>query len=135
MNNAITKVWEDSKAVFVPDTLVLPRSEFGRIAGVQVPNTTMTLAAWIRVNNVYTAETGQPLNIVGSSLIGENTKDALLYRRDADVVRFHLPMPINIHGPQMANYGLTMQYGVMARSAGVEWRLKIAAHRITGIKA
>ena len=135
VNDAITKVWSDSKEVFIPDTLVLPRTEFGRIAGVQVPNTTMTLAAWIRVNNVYTAETGQPLNIVGSSLLGENTKDALLYRRDADVVRFHLPMPINVRGPEMCNYGLTMKYGVLARSAGVEWRLKIAAHRITGIKA
>ena len=132
VNAGIAAVYNGTKAIHTPDTLAISYDRFAALAAAQVPNTTMTLLEWLRMNNAYTAQTGQQLTIIGTGAIKTATT-GLLYKRHPDVLRYHLPMPINVRGPQMANFGLTMKYGVLCRTGGLEWRIPSAAHRLTGI--
>ena len=134
VNDAISAVYVATKQIHLPNTLALPTAAFTAMASLQVPNTTMTAAEWIRRNNSYTAATGNDLRILAVHQL-DTGKNALVYENDADVVRFHLPMPATVKGPQLSTFGMTMTYGIMARTGGLEWRIPTAAHRLTGIIA
>ncbi len=64
----------------------------------------LTLLEYIRRNNVYTAETGQPLDIQPLRELANASQDGggrmVVYRRDAEVLRFHLPMPRRVLQPR-----------------------------------
>ena len=121
---AITAVYNRTNQIFLPDTLAIPTKAFAALASKQVANTTMTAAEWVRQNNVYTATTGTPLNIVAVHTL---TTGGLVYQRDPDVLRFYLPMPATVRGPQLERAGMSMTYYVMARTGGLEWRIPGAA--------
>lgn len=91
---------------------------------------TLTQLEFLRKNNVYTAQTGQPLDImplrslVGAGLGGLDRMMA--YRKDEEVVRFHLPMPFKIL-PARQKSIMGYEAGGIARTGGTEWRLPSAA--------
>ena len=135
INGAIGEVYSATKGLHLPNTLALPRDRFAILAGLQVPNTTMTVMEWLKQNNTYTAQTGTPLTVIGTGALegGRGDKTAVLYERDEDVLRFHMVNPITVTPPDDLNFGFVMKVGVYARSAGLEWRIPAAARRLTKI--
>lgn len=134
IGDAIGGVYEATKQMYLPDTLVMPTVAFASLTRLAVPNTSVNGLEWLRTNNAYTAVTGQPLAVYAVHTPLDSAKnDAMVYVRDPDVLRFHLPMPISIHGPDMMKGGLTTQYYVLARSGGLEWRIPAAARHITAV--
>lgn len=66
INNLISGVWVNSKQVFLPSRIELPPSQFSMLATRKTglgDHTNTTMLEYIRKNNVYTAVTGQDLEI------------------------------------------------------------------------
>ena len=121
------------------DTLRLPPSAMRYISSTRIGNGDglLTILRFIRENNIYTAETGQPLDI--GSIQELETAGAsgdgrmIAYRRAPEVVRFMLPMPYNIL-PVRSRSILSYEAAGIARTGGTQIRLPGAvryADRIT----
>lgn len=86
----------------------------------------MTVLEYIRKNNVYTAETDQPLSILPLRELATASSDGggrmIAYRRDPEVLRFHLPMPRRVLRPRQASI-MSFEQGIIARTGGTEVRL------------
>lgn len=113
------------------DTIALPPSII-RLLGSRRVGTGDATLSWldvVRKLNIYTAETGQALNIIGvreletASALG--AKRMVVYRRDVDVIRFHLPMPRRVLGVRQKSL-MGFENGIIARTGGVEIRLPAA---------
>lgn len=50
----------------------------------------------------------------------------VVYRRDSEVLRFHLPMPRRVLQPRQKSI-MGFETGIIARTGGTEWRLPGAA--------
>lgn len=96
VNALLTNIWQSSLTVEMADTLLLPLSVTTLFSMTQLPHTTMNLMEWIKRNNLYTTETGQELmirGVRGLDTAGVNgVGRAIAYRRDADVLKLHIPM-------------------------------------------
>ncbi|MBL4769543.1 MAG: DUF2184 domain-containing protein [Rhodobacteraceae bacterium] len=65
VNDAITSVWVDSKFIHLPDTVRIPGEQFALLSTVLMSQAAdKSLLEWLKANNIYTARTGKPLNIV-----------------------------------------------------------------------
>jgi hypothetical protein len=87
---------------------------------------TMSALDYMRKNNIYTAETGQPLDIAPLRALATASPDGggrmIVYRKAPEVLKFHLPMPrrvLPVHRVGLMHY----QQGVIARTGGTEIRL------------
>jgi len=82
---------------------------------------------YLRKNNVYTAETGQALDIQPLRELATASQDGggrmVVYRRDPEVLRFHLPMPRRVLQPRSI---MGFETGIIARTGGTEVRLTAA---------
>ena len=134
---AISRVYEDSLQVEIPNTIALPVSAYTQIASQYVgDNAQRTILEYIRENNVYTAVTGQPLMITtirglenaGSS----NTGRMIAYSRDPDVLKLHLPMPYRFF-PPMQTGPMMFQIPGAFRLGGLEIRRPKAILYVDGI--
>ena len=79
------------------DTLLLPVEKMNILSSKRMGDTTMTLLAFIKANNLYTAVTGLPLTIravkkLSTAGVG-GTARLVAYRRDPSVLKLHMPMP------------------------------------------
>lgn len=99
INSLITGIWTATLNTELANTLILPTEAFLYLAQTPYSTTTMdTILTFIQKTNVYTIETGQPLQIVssraargaGSGGVGR----VVAYRNDASVLKFNLPMPL-----------------------------------------
>lgn len=68
INNAISTVWSTSREVFLPNVIELPTAQFAYIAGTRINGTggdgvNETILSFVKRNNIYTAMTGQELEI------------------------------------------------------------------------
>lgn len=68
INDAITAVWTASKTIHLPDTVFLPPAKFAMLTAAYVIGTgsvgvAVSALEYLRNNNIYTAQTGKPLNI------------------------------------------------------------------------
>jgi hypothetical protein len=132
VNEVIGRVRTQSNEIEWADSLALPPDAF-RAAATQrlgAGDGLMTVLEYIRKNNIYTAETGQELNIYPVRELATASQDGggrmVAYRKDEEVVRFHLPMPRTVLQPrQKALMGF--EQGIIARTGGTEWRLPKAA--------
>lgn len=117
VNDLITGVQVATNTVAMADTLLLPFTRFNSIASIQLPNTTMTILEFLRQNNVYTAQTGQPLTIRGIRGLDNPTGGSpaaarmIAYRRSPEVLKLHIPMmhrflPVQIVGLQFKVPGI-----------------------------
>jgi hypothetical protein len=136
VNAVLTGIWSGTLGIEMADTLLLPLESFSEIATRRVDaNSTMTILAWIRENNIYTATTGRPLTIRSnrrlSTLGSGGTRRMMAYRRSPDVVKMHVPMRLSFLAPQLN----LLQYVVpgMFRTGGVEIRRPGAARYADGI--
>lgn len=132
VNEVLTRVRTQSNEVEWADTLALPPEAYRVIATKRLGSGdgTLTVLEYIRRNNVYTAETGQALTIIPVRELATASNDGggrmVAYRRDPEVVRFHLPMPRRVLAPRQKSL-MGFEQGIIARTGGTEWRLPKAA--------
>lgn len=124
-----------TNTVEMADTLILPIERFQTLASTRLGDTPLTVLEFIRKNNVYTATTGQPLNILGRR--GLLTKGAgatarmVAYRKSPEVLKMHLPMPLRFLPVQIN--GLRYEVPGVFRVGGLDVRLKKAVRYADGI--
>ena len=88
----------------IADSLLLPVAQFTYIASTRIPDTNMTIGAFVKENNVYTQVTGNPLMIRSVRQLNEiapSSEDrAMAYVKDMEVLRFHVPQELQFIEPQ-----------------------------------
>ena len=97
INLALEGIWTGTRTVEMADTLALPARALRILATKRIPDTAMSIRAYLAENNLYTAMTGNPLSIVllrglETAASGDSGR-MIAYRRAPDVLRLHLPMP------------------------------------------
>lgn len=98
VNNGLIGVGgEQARARYPRDTVILPTSSLSALANKIVPDTAQTFLNYIKTNNIYTARSGKELmvrdvNSLETAGAGDS-KRAVFYRRDPNVLTFHMPMP------------------------------------------
>lgn len=96
INAALTNVQVATNNIVLADTLLLPFASWNYIASRRLTDTSMTILEFVRLNNVYTATTGQPLTIRAERNLDDAgiSSDArmIAYRRDPEVLKLHIPM-------------------------------------------
>ena len=105
VNNALVGAWSTTNQVELHDTVLLPVPQYGTLAATPRSTTSdTTLMTYLQANNVYTSTTGQPLTVrtvrqlAGAGAGGSNRM--ITYRRDPQVLKFHMPMPHQFFPPQ-----------------------------------
>ncbi len=137
VNAIITGVYTGSSEVEMADTLLLPTARYLQLANTpRSDNSDTTLLNYIQQNNSYTAETGQPLRIRGLRTLatagGSSSARMVAYRRDPEVVRFHLPMPHRFL-PPFQKSSMTWEVAGIMRTGGTEIRLPKAVSYVDGV--
>ncbi len=137
INAAILGIYNSTLETEMADTIVLPTSRWLTLSSTaRTQNSDTTTLNYLQQNNVYTAQTGQPLRILASRLLATQgaggTARLIAYRRDPEVVRFHLPMPYRIMAPEPMR-ALTVQVPGIMRMGGTEVRVPNAISYIDGI--
>lgn len=132
VDEVLGRVRTQTNEVEWADTLALPPVAFRTIATRKLGagDGTISVLEYIRKNNIYTAETNQPLNIVPVRALATASQDGggrmVAYRKDEEVLRFHLPMPRTVLQPRQKSI-MGYETGIIARTGGTEWRLPLAA--------
>lgn len=132
VNEVIGRVRTQTNEVEWADSLALPPAAFRAAATKRLGSGDglLTVLEYIRRNNIYTAETGQALNIYPVRELATASQDTggrmVAYRRDEEVVRFHLPMPRTVLAARQKSI-MGFEQGIIARTGGTEWRLPKAA--------
>jgi len=128
VNDLLGSIRSSTEEVEWADTLRLPPEAFRYIASTRVGagDGTMTILTMLRTNNIYTAETNQPLDIAPLRDLATASVNGggrmIAYRKDEEVVRFHLPMPRNVLAPRQKSI-MGFETGIISRTGGVEIRL------------
>lgn len=132
VNEVIGRVRTQTNEIEWADSVAMPPAAF-RVAATKKNGTgdnAITVLEYLRKNNIYTAETGQPLAIYPVRELAAASNDGggrlVAYRRDPEVVRFHLPMPRTVLQPRQKSI-MGWEQGIIARTGGTEWRLPKAA--------
>lgn len=127
INSHITGIMTTTKGIELADTILLPLAEWGDIASRQIaPESSMTILQFIQASNVYTARTGQPLTIEADHRLDK----MIVYRRNPQVLKMHMPMPLRFIPPQASN--LEIKVLGMFRFAPVNIRRPKAVKYVTG---
>lgn len=137
INAGITGIYTTTAETEMADTVLLPTAIYLTLASTPRSATSeATILNYLLQNNAYTAETGRPLTVRAMRVL--NTADPggdgrmVIYRRDPEVVRFHLPMPHRFLPPfQKSSMG--WEIGGIMRTGGVEVRLPKAMTYLDGI--
>lgn len=137
INAGLTGVFTTTQETEMADTVLLPTSIYQSLASTPRSSTSdTTILSYLLANNAFTAQTALPLIVRGLRVL--NTADpggdgrAVIYRRDPEVVRFHIPMPHRFLPPfQKSSMG--WEIGGIMRTGGVEVRLPRAMVYLDGI--
>jgi hypothetical protein len=128
VDEVLTRVRSQTEEVEWADTLALPPAAFRTAATRRLGagDGTITVLDYLRKNNVYTAETNQQLTIIPVRELATASQDGggrmVAYRRDEEVLRFHLPMPRTVLQPRQKSL-MGFETGIIARTGGTEIRL------------
>lgn len=109
VNAAITGVWITTKTVAMADTMLLPLAQYALIATKRIDaHASTTILSWIEQNNIYTKVTGQKLTIRAMRQLAgagnSGTDRMVVYRRSPEVLKMHIPMPLQFLAPQQEIY-------------------------------
>jgi hypothetical protein len=136
VNDILTSIYSASLTVELADTLLLPVAQYTLISTKRVTDTNMTVLEFIKLHNVYTATTGQPLTIRavrGLETAGAtSTARMVAYKRDPRKLKFHLPMPHRFL-PVWQTGPLQFDVPGIFRSGGLEVRLPGSMRYLDGI--
>ncbi len=107
------------------DTLLLPSTRMQYLASTRIGDSTDTILKFIKENNAYTLETGQPLTIIGTRELetagAGATARMVAYENDRRILQFHLPGPHEFL-PAFQKSSTTWEVGGIMNVGGVEIR-------------
>lgn len=128
LNGLLSGIARSTNEVEFANTIALPPEVFDLLASTYVGEeaSAPTILARFQSNNVYTAATGQPIQIKRvrdlSTAASDGSGRVVAYRNERDVLRFHLPMPRMVL-PVRQKSIMGFETGIIARTGGVEVRL------------
>lgn len=135
MNAILTGIVTATNETELADTLILPTAQLQYIASQRMTDTGDSILTYFQKANVYTAQTGQPLTILGKrglSTVGSgSTPRMIAYRRAPDVLKLHIPMPHRFFPVQIEGFQFTIPG--MFRLGGLDIRLPKAISYVDGI--
>jgi hypothetical protein len=141
INAGLSTVRTQTDEVEFADTVRLPPEAFRYIATKRLgtDGSMGTILEYVRKNNIYTAETNNALDIAPLRDLADipNGGDggrAIYYRKDPEVLRFHLPLPRRVLAVNQVGL-MAFEQGVIARTGGTEIRLPKAMFYQDGITA
>lgn len=125
VNAALNAPTNATKETMMADTLLLPTSRLQYMASTRIGDGTDTILKFVKENNSYTLETGQPLTIMGRREL-ETAGDGgsarmVAYENSRDVVQMHLPGPHEFL-PPFQKAVMTWEVGGILNVGGVEFR-------------
>jgi len=133
VNAAFALVFEVTKEVEKPDTLLLPTSQWSYIASTpRSDNSDTTILQYIVQNSPYitSADDIKSLpELKGKGAAG--TDRMMVYTKDIDKVVFHIPMPFRIEQPVRKTLGYEVP--AVYKLSGVEFRYPLSANYSDGI--
>lgn len=136
-NSALSGVFTGTSYSGLADTVLLPYTQMHDIGTRQFSNASEnTILNWIRNNNVYTLETGQPLTIRGIRGL-EDAGDGgearmVAYRYSDEVLKLNMPMPFRFF-PVWQTGPFRYDVPGMFRIGGVDFLLPKEAVYVDGI--
>ncbi|WP_152045496.1 DUF2184 domain-containing protein [Aureimonas psammosilenae] len=128
INNLLSSVRENTAETEWANSIRLPPSAFRLLSTIRVGTGDFLISGieYLQKGNIYTAETGQPLDIKPLRELGAagngGTGRMVAYRKDVEVLRFHLPMPRRVLQPRQKSI-MGFETGIIARTGGTEVRL------------
>jgi len=128
INDELTRIETASNGVEIANTVILPLAVAGTMERRLGDGSDTTILDFIMRANRYTRRTGQPLMVEFDHRL---TTKAVVYRRDPQVLKMHMPMPLRFLPPQLVN--LDVRVPGMFRFSGVNIRRPGAMGRITGV--
>ncbi len=129
VNGLLTRIYEATKGMERANVLHLPQASIALLASARLSDhTDTTILEYLRRTNILTATTGEPLDIRGDHRLADK---AVAYRKDPDVLRLHLPMPLEFKAPQAKGLGYVV-HGRF-RVSGLEVRTPAAIQELTGL--
>lgn len=134
INEVLTDVNTNTGEVHIADRLLLPTAKLTSIASTRVGDTNETILAFVRRNNVYSAQSGQDLTIRALrdlNNVGGSTR-MVAYDSSREVVQFHLPAPHQFL-PAYQKSSTVYEVGGLLNIGGTEVRLPKAISYRTGI--
>ena len=132
INTALTAIETGSLGVEVADTIVLPLKAAGGMERRLGDGSDTTILDFIQRANRYTRQTGQPLTVEFDYRLDALNK-MVVYRRDPQVLKMHMPMPLRFIAPQSVN--LEIKVLGMFRFAPVNIRRPCAVRYVSGVTA
>jgi hypothetical protein len=128
LNTLIGGAYSTTLGIEMVNTVRLPLAVFTDLTTRRIPDTNMTVMQFLREANVYTAQTGLPLDIKGDFRL---TTRAVAWMKDPEVLKLHLPMPLRFLPIQPRN----IEYYVpaMFRMAGLDIRRPAAVRYLDGV--
>jgi hypothetical protein len=130
INNAIAAIETASLGVEIADTIILPLKASASMERRLGDGSDTTILDFIARANRYTRQTGQPLTIEFDWRL-DATNRMVVYRRDPEVLKMHMPMPLRFIPPQAVN--LEIKVLGMFRFAPVNIRRPVAVRYISGV--
>lgn len=133
-NAALNAPFNATKETQRANTLLLPTTRMQYIASTRLGATNeTTILKFLRENNAYTLETGQPLTIIGTRELeaagAGGTARMVAYDNERGVVQMHLPGPHEFLPPWQKG-AMTWEIPGIMNVGGVEFRRpKGAAYR------
>ena len=135
VNRALEGVYVDTTTVELADTLALPPNIWAELSSKFIRGTAQTVGRHIMENNTYTMHTGNPLMIREirglENAAASNLGRMMVYKMDPDVLKLHLPMPMQFFEPVRTILGYIVP--AMMRTAGLEVRRPKAIRYVDGI--
>jgi hypothetical protein len=128
INSLMSSVKRNSLEIEWVDSLRLPPDAFELLntRRLGAGDGVLTLLEFFKKNNIYTSESGLPLDIRPLRELATASNDGggrmVVYRRDPEVIRFHLPMPRRVLQPRQKSI-MAFEQGAIARTGGTEIRL------------
>lgn len=128
LNTLIGGAFSSTLGVEMVNTVRLPLAVFTDLTTRRIPDTNLTVMQFVREANVYTAQTGQPLDIKADFRL---TTRAVAWMKDPEVVKLHMPMPLRFLPVQARNLGYVVPG--MFRMAGLDIRRPGAVRYLDGV--
>ena len=129
LNGLLSGLMVDSKGLEMANVVKVPLALFSTLTSNRLSeHSDTTILDHIKASNVLTAMTGQALDIKADHRLADKV---LVYRKDPDVLRLHVPMPLKFLPPQSVNLHITVPG--MFRTSGLEVRNPHAIRELTGV--
>lgn len=137
LNNALMNIFNATNTVGLADTQLVPYSIYFKLANTRMGSgdSNETVLSFYLRTNVYTMQTGRPLTLRGLrglDTAGESgARRIVTYRRSPEVLKMHLPMPLQFLPTWQAG---PLRYEVpgLFRVGGVDIRLPKEVSYIDG---